>query len=325
MEQQVAQYPTGQEVPAALYWRGRIAEDDNDPALARTCYEKLSARYLNFYYADLGRQRLQALTADDPPPPAWMQTIPPLGTDTHVTPADAPADDVRVQKARLLGNGALVDFAVRELQAANPKGESWGPAEAVQIYEENSRYERAVQLMKRTVPGYFSVTLDDLPRPYWEALFPKAYWADLKKFSVANDLDPYLVASLVRQESEFNPLAVSHANAVGLMQLLPKTGKLVAKELKLRTYSAPQLYTPTVNLQLGTKYFRGMVDTFGGKFEYALAAYNAGSDRVEDWSGLGTYRDTPEFVESIPFTETRDYVQAIMRNASVYRQLYGAP
>ena len=325
MEQQVAQYPTGQEVPAALYWRGRIAEDDNDPALARTCYEKLSTRYLNFYYADLGRQRLQALTADDPPQPAWMQTIPPLGTDTRVTPADTPADDVRVQKARLLGNGALVDFAVRELQAANPKGESWGPAEAVQIYEENSRYERAVQLMKRTVPGYFSVTLDDLPRSYWEALFPKAYWADLKKFSVANDLDPYLVASLIRQESEFNPLAVSHSNAVGLMQLLPRTGKLVAKVLKLRTYSAPQLYTPTVNLQLGTKYFRGMVDTFGGKFEYALAAYNAGSDRVEDWSGLGTYRDTPEFVESIPFTETRDYVQAIMRNASVYRQLYGAP
>jgi soluble lytic murein transglycosylase len=68
-----------------------------------------------------------------------------------------------------------------------------------------------------------------------------------------------------------------------------------------------------------------MVDKYNGQFEYALAAYNAGSDRVEDWLGQGHYRDAQEFVESIPFTETREYVQAILRNANVYRQLYGAP
>jgi soluble lytic murein transglycosylase len=133
------------------------------------------------------------------------------------------------------------------------------------------------------------------------------------------------VASLIRQESEFNPVAVSRANAVGLMQLLPKTGKVVARQQQLKRYTASQLFTPTVNLQLGTRYFRGMVDRFGGSFEHALAAYNAGSDRVEDWMGQGKYRDAAEFVESIPFTETREYVQAIMRNAAVYKQLYGVP
>ena len=106
--------------------------------------------------------------------------------------------------------------------------------------------------------------------------------------------------------------------------LLPKTGKLVAKEAKLKRYSASQLYAPAVNLQLGTRYFRGMVDKFGS-FEYALAAYNAGSDRVEEWLAQGKYRDPQEFVESIPFTETREYVQAILRNANVYKQLYGTP
>ena len=141
----------------------------------------------------------------------------------------------------------------------------------------------------------------------------------------SNRLDPYLVASLIRQESEFNPLAVSRANALGLMQLLPKTGKAVAHQEEMKRYTPAQLFTPAVNLQLGTRYFRGMVDKFGGSFEHALAAYNAGSDRVEEWMGQGKYRDSPEFVESIPFTETRDYVQAIMRNASVYKQLYGAP
>jgi soluble lytic murein transglycosylase len=80
-----------------------------------------------------------------------------------------------------------------------------------------------------------------------------------------------------------------------------------------------------VNLQLGTRFFRGTVDHFGGSIEYALAAYNAGDDRVEEWLGQGKYRDAQEFVESIPFTETREYVQAILRNASVYRQLYGPP
>ncbi|MGC1370764.1 MAG: lytic transglycosylase domain-containing protein, partial [Candidatus Sulfotelmatobacter sp.] len=166
--------------------------------------------------------------------------------------------------------------------------------------------------------------IPDLPRAYWEALFPRPYWNDLKRYAAANGLDPYLVASLIRQESEFNPNAVSHANAVGLMQLLPKTGRNVARQVKLRRFNYGQLYTPAVNLELGTRYFRGMVDKFGS-FEYALAAYNAGSDRVEEWLNDGKYRDPQEFVESIPFTETREYVQAILRNASVYKQLYGTP
>ena len=109
------------------------------------------------------------------------------------------------------------------------------------------------------------------------------------------------------------------------MQLLPSTGKKVAKDLNVKHFNPSELYLPGRNLQLGTRYFKSMVDQFGGQFEYALAAYNAGSDRVNDWLRQSKYRDVPEFVESIPFTETREYVQAIMRNANVYRQLYGTP
>ena len=105
------------------------------------------------------------------------------------------------------------------------------------------------------------------------------------------------------------------------MQLLPRTGKIVAHQVELKRYNPSQLYTPGVNLELGTRYFRGMVDKFGGSFEQALAAYNAGSDRVEEWMGQGKYRDAAEFVESIPFTETREYVQAIIRNEQIYREL----
>ncbi len=327
-EEQIAVYPNGNETSAALYWRARLAEEDNQPAMARAFYQKLSDRYRNYYYAELGRQRLSKLPAGTEPLDQYplLDRVPPLDHGDKVTLAEAPAEDLHLQKAELLGNGGLVDLAVREMQAAaTADGGNWGPAETAQLYTETGHYDRAIEVMKHSVPSYFAVDIPTLPREYWEALFPRPYWTDLKKFSVANGLDPYLVASLIRQESEFNPVAVSRANAVGLMQLLPKTGKLVARQEKLKRYNPSQLYTPTVNLQLGIRYFRGMVDQFGGSFEYALAAYNAGSDRVEEWLGQGTYRDAPEFVESIPFTETREYVQAIMRNASVYKQLYGAP
>jgi len=236
-----------------------------------------------------------------------------------------PTDNLRVQKAELLANGALIDFAVRELRAAaeEEKG-NWAPAEIARLYQDLGRYDQAIETLKHAAPNYFAVDLPNLPRTYWEALFPRAYWPDLKKYASANALDPYLVASLIRQESEFNPNAVSHANAVGLMQLLPKVGRGVAKQEKIRHFNPQQLFTPTTNLRLGTHYFRSMVDQFGS-FEYALAAYNAGTDRVQDWMGQGKYRDPQEFVESIPFTETREYVQNILRNANVYRQLYETP
>ncbi len=327
-EEQIALYPTGNETSNALYWRARLAEEDHDFAMARAFYLKLSDRYRNYYYAELGRDRLKNLppATDAPGQYPLLDRIPPLEHAEKIELEDPPNDDLHLQKAKLLGNGGLVDFAVRELQAAaSQEGGSWAPAETAQLYTDTGHYDRAIEVMKHSVPSYFAVDIPMLPRPYWEALFPRPYWSDLKRFSTANNLDPYLVASLIRQESEFNPLAVSRANAVGLMQLLPKTGRVVARQESVRHYNSSQLYTPTMNLELGTRYFRGMVDKFGGSFEHALAAYNAGSDRVEEWMGQGPYRDSPEFVESIPFTETREYVQAIMRNASVYRQLYGTP
>jgi soluble lytic murein transglycosylase len=324
-EQQIALYPASGEVPAALYWRARLAEEDNELEKARAYYQKLSERFRNFYYAELARERLKVLKpTSDPVQYALLDRVPPLDT-AKVTASDPPTDDLHVQKAHLLENGGLVDFAVREIQAAtNDEDGNWMLAETARLYQGSGRYDRAIEVMKHGVPNYFAVDVSELPRTYWEALFPKAYWGDLKRFSTQNELDPYLVAALIRQESEFNPNAISRANAVGLMQLLPVTGKKVAKEVKMHHFNPSQLYTPTVNLQLGTRYFKSMVDKFGS-FEYALAAYNAGSDRVQDWLADGKYRDPQEFVESIPFTETREYVQAILRNANVYKQLYGTP
>ncbi len=325
-EQQIALYPTSPQVPAALYWRARLAEEDRDFATAAAYYQKVSDRFRNYYYGELARQRLKQIKPPDAPAQiALLDRVPPISENSKVTLDEVPTDNLRVQKAELLANGALVDLAINELQAASveEKG-NWLAGEVARLYQEAGRPDMALRTLKRAVPAYFAVDLPSLPRPYWELLFPRPYWPELKKYSSSNALDPFLVASLIRQESEFNPNAVSHANAVGLMQLLPKVGKGVAKQEKIKHFNPQALFTPEVNLRLGTRYFRSMVDKFGS-FEYALAAYNAGADRVETWMNYGKYRDPQEFVESIPFTETREYVQAILRNESVYKQLYGTP
>src|SRR5262249_34482201 len=119
----------------------------------------------------------------------------------------------------------------------------------------------------------------------------------------------------------FQADAVSKANAVGLMQVLPSTGKILAKQLRLR-YAKTRLTEPDFNIQLGMLYVAGLLRSTGEP-EYALAAFNAGEDRIATWRAERKYEEVPEVVESIPFTETRDYVQIVLRNAEVYRMIYG--
>jgi soluble lytic murein transglycosylase len=328
-EEQISRYPGSPEVPAALYWRGRLAEDDHDLPKARAYYQKLADRFSSYYYAGLARERLKQVgTGGDPAPDPLLEKIPPASLPPNLgEQGEEPADNVRVEKALLLQNGGFVTFAVRELQAAAaPQGPAtWTTNKIVSLYQDAGQYNLAIQTMKRTVPDYFSYDLSAMPRSYWEALFPRPYWTELKKNALRNRLDPFLVAALIRQESEFNPGAVSHANAWGLMQLLPRVGRTLARQQHVRRYSTNLLLAPNINLQLGTRYFRELLDRYNGDVACALAAYNAGSNRVQDWVANGNFKDSPEFVESIPFTETREYVQAIVRNAVVYRNLYGTP
>jgi soluble lytic murein transglycosylase len=321
-EEQITKYPGSAEIPAALYWRGRLAEDAHNVPVARAYYKKIVERFPNYYYADLSRDRLQDVGAGSVASEALLDHIPPVTLPVSRF-EDVPDDNLRAQKARLLENCGMFDYAVKELQKAAPKeGPDWTAGEIARLYQESGGYHRALNYMKRTVPTYFSLDYSALPRNYWETLFPRPFWAELKRYSVANHLDPYLVASLIRQESEFNPGAISRVNALGLMQVMPATGKTLAKEEKLRHFRTELLLLPGTNIQLGTRYFKDLLDHFNGRPEYALAAYNAGSDRVQAWLSDGNFRDPEEFVESIPFTETREYVQAIMRNASVYKKLY---
>jgi len=179
-----------------------------------------------------------------------------------------------------------------------------------------------MHIMKSMAPPYINLTLDDAPRKFWELLFPLPFRSELFNSARARELDPYLVAGLIRQESEFNPQAKSPANAYGLTQVRPVTGRQFARKAGVPRFSNRLLLQPSANLKIGTSVLRSMLDQNGGQVEQTLAAYNAGPNRVAEWLTWNHYREPAEFVESIPFTETRDYVQAVLRNADMYRRLY---
>ena len=232
-----------------------------------------------------------------------------------------PENDPHLTKARLLANAALNEYIGPEI-SASPTSSSWGELGQAQIYASYGEVSRALQSIKHSGISFFTQPLARIPDAYWRLLFPQPYWNDLVTQAERNGLDPYLVASLIRQESEFNPSVVSHANAYGLMQLLPSVGKSIARQQGVKPFDAGKLLDPRINLQLGTANLRQVLNRYGGQVEYALAAYNAGDTPVRQWMATGDYKDVPEFVESIPYTETREYVQAILRNRELYRALY---
>ena len=322
MDEQIQGYSAGIEVPSALYWRGRIYEEqEHNFAQAMNYYRALTASYINFYYASLARQRLNVLKGQTATaaPAAALSAVP-----KPVVPAltgELPENEPHLIKARLLANAALNEYIGPEIQAS-PTSSQWGSLAQAEIFTSYGETMRALQAMKHSGISFFALPLDQVPTVYWKVLFPQPYWSDLVANSQKNGLDPFLVASLIRQESEFNAGVVSHANAWGLMQLLPSVGKSMAKKEGLKGFNANQLLNPTVNLQLGTRNLRLVLDRFGGQPEYALAAYNAGDVPVRQWMAAGNYQDIAEFVESIPYTETREYVQAILRNREIYRALY---
>ncbi|MGH9733399.1 MAG: lytic transglycosylase domain-containing protein, partial [Candidatus Acidiferrales bacterium] len=180
----------------------------------------------------------------------------------------------------------------------------------------------AIVAVRQIYPQLESHPFNEIPLPVWKIAYALPYRASIARWSSRVGVDPLLVAGLMRQESAFEKAAHSNANAMGLMQLEPETGHRMAHMVRLR-YSQERLFDPDYNIRLGTYYLSQLEKQFRS-VEMALAAYNAGEDRVAQWTAGQTYREPAEFVDSIPFTQTRDYVEVVARNAAIYRRLYGA-
>ena len=315
-------YPVSGGAVNALYWLGRDAERSGNPAHARAYYQKALDRYPATYFAHAADLRLAKLAAADPDPVDALAQIPPA---PPLRPFDEPVSPTvvdRWNRAQALRAIAFDSSAELELKAAYSATAS--PrflVEAAQAAFDQGHFATGMAYGRLAVPNFDARKLNEVPTNVWKVLFPFPYEATIRREAARNDFDPMFAAGLIRQESTFQADAVSHANAIGLMQILPKTGRLLAKQRKIR-YTRTTLFDPSLNIELGMLYIANLTRATGGA-EYAAAAYNAGEDRIALWKSERTYDEIPELVESIPFTETREYVQIVLRNAEMYRALYG--
>jgi soluble lytic murein transglycosylase len=183
------------------------------------------------------------------------------------------------------------------------------------LMREHGLVSRAVQLGWRAIRASPSADA----RAY-RLVYPIVHREAIILESRRRNLDPALVAAIIRQESGFNPRATSSAGARGLMQIMPRVGRAVAGSINVPEWRSDLLYQPDINLQLGIRHLEAFISRY--EAPYALAAYNAGETRLVRWLRRRGARDPELFVERIPFTETRDYVRIVLRNRAMYRALY---
>jgi len=185
------------------------------------------------------------------------------------------------------------------------------------LYHANGETQLMFLTIRRAFPQLATVEQDAVPPYFFRMYYPTKYEETIRKDAEKNGIDPYLIMGLIHQESYFNPRAKSRVGATGLMQLMPATGKELAQKL----HSSGDLENPDVNIRLGTYHFRHLIDLFGGNPQLAVASYNAGQGNVLNWRRAAPHKPSDEFLESLPFPETRTYVKRVTILGATYRRL----
>ncbi len=321
---------------ASLYWEGRARASAGDDPGARGLYRQVVRRDPLSWYGVQAAARLDedavatsiarnrdgggSATAAGPPPApeprAGTDGFPPSGVETLPPEAEA-----LLRRMRLLKELGWRGRALRELEHAGPTRMAAGRLTALAGRLGREGWTGpGIRLGWRAFQQNRGRWTPELIRAVW----PLPHDSAVVRAAEGRDLSAALVAGLVRQESSFDPGAVSSAGAVGLMQLLPSTARRLARREGLRVPDPEDLKEPGLNLELGTRYLAGLLERFDGSRVGALAGYNAGPERWIRW------RDYPEasvdaelLVERIPYVETRRYVKAVLRNAHLYARVYG--
>jgi len=294
-----------------LYWAARSRLAQGQTERARALLQETVRRYKHAYH---GLRAAEALAKLGGP----GDTGPVLVADTDRP--ELPLPEPRGTRVRDLLLVERLDEAADELRLL-PES-SLVQATLAWIDWQHGQLRPALVTMKRAYPEWISEAGDRLPPEVWRIMFPLRYENELRAAADEESLDAALLAALILQESTFDPAALSRAGARGLMQVMPATGRRLARATG-RRYRRAALTDPHVSLDFGTHYLKQMSDHYGGATEKVLAAYNAGPERVDAWTAERGERGAEEFIETIPFTETRSYVMIILANREHYRRIYG--
>jgi len=318
-----ARAPRADNRPAWLYWSGRAYERLNNPVTANARYRLVVADYQNSYYGRLASKLLAS--RGEPAVVARVTSSPAAALSAVVA-----TDDI----IRSLITAQMYGDALREVQYAQ---RVWGDSPQLQATSAWIRHQQgltlsaeerfaairgAITTMRRAYPQFMAAGGEALPADVLRIIFPLDYWPLITKYSNQHKLDPYLIAALMAQESTFTAEIRSHANAYGLMQIIPDTGRRYARKMGIKPFNTAMLRQAEINVSIGTQYFRDLIDRYGGA-HFALASYNAGESRVDRWTDERPGLPQDEFIDDIPFPETQTYVKRILGTAEDYRYLYG--
>src|SRR5258708_14654488 len=300
----VAGYPTSNERTASRYWSGRAWKAAEDAKKATASWESVVADQPGSYYAIASARRLNRSPWTPAVAPEKFAPLP------WVDSAFA-----RIALLERLGMDAEVRFELDGIEERASASKEWALAGASGL-RSHGEGPRAIRIATKMIEQGAQDTR------IYRLAFPLVDRSELERQAKEQKLDPALVAGVIKQESAFDPHALSVANARGLMQVLPAVGAEIARALRYPVWSPSLLYDPDVNLQIGTAHLAAASQQYGD-LTRILAAYNAGNSRVDRWSKKTGTDDAELFAERIPFVDTRDYVRTVQRNREMYQVLYG--
>ncbi len=300
-----------------VYWQGKLAVIEKKQDRAQRIFNNLLSWYPNTFYGMLAQRTMSSLVP---------KKIPYKEKDYwHDNPPELKANEERTELefaefVMAAGDGNIGAKHIRNLvDLKSPKELIW---KSSLVLDEYGEY-RSLQTI---VVNHYLGDLKRIPiedQQVWTFAYPRPYWIDVQNFSKNAGIDPYLALAIMREESLYQADVVSPASARGLMQLMPYTGKRVAKIIGLQLKDEKDLFDPKINIQLGTSYLGQISKRFGEVIQIA-GSYNAGPGRMKEWLKRFPDRDLDEFVESIPYIETRNYVKRVFRTHQLYKAIYEA-
>ncbi|HSP15376.1 MAG TPA: transglycosylase SLT domain-containing protein [Thermoanaerobaculia bacterium] len=313
----VRDYPDGDYKTNALFWTGKIQDRLGHPAERNAAFGQLIAEYPYNYYSYRAREM----------EPRLQPGLTPAETGAPFPDVDADLAkiaDPRLEAVRELLAVDLARDATREMKsvaAAYPDNAGIAFMLA-DVFSAGGEPLEAISILQRRFRDFVRHGGSNIPHRFWEILYPLNYWDAIRAEAQKRNLDPYLVASIIRQESGFEPTVVSNAGAVGLMQIMPYDASRIGAQAGIDGVTRAQLFDPLTNIALGAAEYSQKLATMSGNHILAIAAYNAGEEAVGRWIAQTSNGDPDTFVDSIPYAETRLYVKSVTRNRFEYRRVY---
>jgi soluble lytic murein transglycosylase len=323
-------FPRSMFASNARFWQAKALEKGGHGVQALALYEQVARDYPYTYY---GVRALEVLHARAPFEPVSENTRMAGNNFASTTgrSQSSAAESGLSDAARFHGVRADELLTLRFIEDAREEIAHWakGVGEGVSertllagAYFKADMPPQAIRMLNGVLSAVPAPERLSLPAEFWTSLFPRLYWEEVQEATQYTRLDPWLILGVIRQESAFSPRAVSRSDARGLMQLLPSTGREVYQRIGLEAFRDDLLFDPRLNVRLGTQYLGRLAETHRGNLILALAAYNAGPGRVKRWLQELSTADWDEFIERVPFEETRLYVKSVLRNYGVYQKLY---